>query len=253
MTIVFYVGSRWKEREASDEPTPAREPARPNPASAARFGTAALAATALVAIGPGLALALQHSAAGKSDHVSLPVPAADGAWRPTEGQLTTWESPFQNHTAALRQSYRDGDARIELVMAFYRNQHTGAKLLSLASTALSDYDVRWIVVDRRRVQIENRGDTLQVIEKRLQLAQSTSQNLLVWEWYWVSGLETTSLWRAKLAGARARLTGAGDDAGAIVLLTPYRDDPSAARQALRAFVTQMHSAISKTLADAAAQ
>lgn len=252
MTFVFYVGSRWRERAAPEGLPPAQDPARSNPPGAARFGGVALAAIALVAVGPGLALALQQSTAAKSSNVSLSVPPADGAWQPTEGQLTTWESPFQNRSAGLRQSYRDGDARVELAIAFYRNQHADAKLLTLASTTLSDYEAPWAVVERRVVEIDD-GRRLKVIEKRLQLARSTTQNLMVWEWYWVDGVETTSVWRAKLAEIRAKISGAGDDAGAVVLLAPYHENPSAAHQALLAFVRQMHPAISKTLADAAAQ
>jgi len=142
---------------------------------------------------------------------------------------------------------------VDLAIAFYRNQRAGTKLLTLASTSLSDYDAGWAVVDRHQLDVQVGGASLQVIEKRLQSSGTSAQNLLAWQWYWIDGLETNSVWRAKLAQVQGKASGAGDSAAGIVLLTPYADNLLSTRETLIGFMSQMRPAIDQRLRHATDQ
>jgi len=94
MSILFYVGTRWRETDASDNPDAL--PNQPSQASprAATFAAVCAAAIALAAIGPTLAWALEHRGTTEARDIRLAVPVAAGPWQPTPGWPTNWESPF---------------------------------------------------------------------------------------------------------------------------------------------------------------
>jgi EpsI family protein len=166
------------------------------------------------------------------------------------GAVTAWEPPFKKPTVVLRQTYHTGSGQVQLVIDLYRDQRVGSKLLTFISTTLSDYDADWKTFDRKLIPLSDSVPPRSVIERHL---QSRNQDLLVWQWYWVGGVHTTSVWRAKLAQVMARLSGRGDAGAAVTLVAVFREDPSDARQALREFVAQMGPAIDRSLTDAVAR
>jgi EpsI family protein len=248
MLLLFYVGGRWSEPAISDAKRPLPDPGD-SASSGSKCIVSSAAAIAIIGIGPALALAIAVSGPTWPD-VQLAAPIASGAWRSTQGSVTSWAPSFRNPTAAVQQTYGKGSEQVQLVISFYRDQGSESKLLTFISTTLSDYDLLWQVSDRKLVNVSDSPQATQVIERRI---QSSVQTLLAWQWYWVDGLSTTSVWRVKLAQVASRISGRGDAAAGVTLVAAYRDNPSEARLALRAFLDQMEPAINKSLNDAAAR
>ena len=246
IAAVFYIGTRFSDTGVATTGEP--PPPRLSPLMAGGMGAFALATVAaicLAAVGPVLAQVLE---AGTTTAAVVLDPPAAGEWQATSAKLTDWKPPFPNPTASVNQAYRSGDDQVGVYVAYYRNQRSGAKLLSFGSTTLADYDSTWRVADRRVVTLDKGGGRYRVIEKVL---QSPSQNLLTWQWYWIGGQDTVSFWDAKLMQAHTKLLGRGDDSAVVVIYAPYKDHPSAAREALTRFVEPLRSGMKQTLSGAA--
>ncbi len=248
MAIVFYIGMRFSDVKIDAPSAPSSTQPSPPPAGRLqRFTLAAVAAACLAGVGPVLAHILEADTAAA---VVLDPPALSEGWKLSGTKVTDWKPPFPNPTASLEQAYRNGGDEVGLYVVYYRNQRTGAKLLTFGSTILTDYDSKWRAAQRRVVSVDTAGGTFPVIEK---LLRSQHQKLLTWQWYWIGGEQTVSFWDAKLMQARAKLLGRGDDAAVVVVCVPYRDNPSAAREALIRFIQPLRSGINQTLTAAASR
>ena len=82
---------------------------------------------------------------------------------------------------------------------------------------------------------------------RTAVARGASEQLLIWQWYWLGGHSTSSDVRAKLQLAWQRLTGASDTASWVAIYTPVDDDIGAGTRRLNAFVEAMSSSIDDAL------
>lgn len=246
MAGVFYIGVRWSEPEAPKRygaaaADPVVAHAKP------RFVPAVAAAAIVIALGPGVAAAITLNTP-TSTEFRLSVPSAEGGWQISEKLVTNWRPPFKNPTAVVQQTYLRGDQQVELNIAYYQSQRSGAKLLTFMTTTLSDYDPDWRTSNRKLISATDKSGTNEIIERQL---QSSAQHLLVWQWYWIGGAHSTDAWSAKLAEMRAKLLGLGEGAAGVTMIAAYRDDPAPARAALREFFSQMNPSIEQTLNDVA--
>jgi exosortase A len=234
--LMFMIGARWSEPEASQLALPAA-PARADgvAAGAAAPAWALLAGAALVIVWPHLAAsALSH--AGNDRPVQLALPSAlPGAWQAAPAPLTEWAPGLANPSAAVQRSYvRDGK-QAGMYIGYFRQQGPQRKLVSSShSLAGPSKDSPWTQVSSGTRSLPLAGETLSVATAGLRGSRapghSDAERLLVWRLYWVNGQFTASDSHAKVLGAASRLLGRGDDAAVLLFYTPYDEDDAATAQ-----------------------
>jgi len=244
---LFWIGSRFAD--VSDQERHAeRLSLVPNvPRSA--FAMAAVLAVALSALGPAVALVSAGAAPVHGGSVDWQPPSPPPGWTTQATALTEWaprvETPVLSHTA----SFVKADRPVGMAIAYYRNQEANGKMLTYGSTALGDVGMKgWRTVERAVVDVDQGGKSLRVIERQV---LSNGQNLVTWQWFWAGRRNTVGFWEGKVAEAKAKLSGVGDDAATVVLFAPFVDDPEQARSALRDFVRDAGPSIEASLNDAA--
>lgn len=243
MTALFYVGMRMSNAEARrvtpSEPGPPALPIARRPAVGMVLATAVAAVLVGFAAPSWSAHAARTREALSAAPLTLTAPPPEGQWAHADASVTEWVPLYKNPTAEFRQTYRE-DGDVELYVAFYRNQKSDAKLLTFIATSLVGYDPQWRFEHRRQLSTPAGQAGPDVEELRVESRQG---NFLVWQWYWLDGRETTRVWEAKLIQARTRMAGALDQSAAVLLMAPYADDPTEARNRLERFVRDMYPSI----------
>lgn len=251
--ILFYVGSRFSDIGRSEVASP---PSTSNPSipglepSASAIPRGRIAATGVVAvllaaIGPGIALGVSRNAETAGRSVAVSLPSNVQGWV-SGASVIEWEPSVEPPSFASHVRYTKDDTEVGVHLAYYSGRDGGGKTLTYASTALFDYNARnWRVLGRQEMEA---ATGMPIIERRLSVS---NRNVLSWQWFWVGRTNTISVWEGKLAEAKARLQGLGDDGANIVIYAPYGEDPAVARAALQAFVREAHPEIERSLRHAA--
>ncbi|HZS66644.1 MAG TPA: exosortase A [Burkholderiales bacterium] len=243
MLLLFWIGSFWREdRRASKPETLAAE------APAMSRGTLAACTLALIgfAAASPLYAAWLERGAGQATIPVLGVPRDAGGWTRSDEPLTDWRPHYTGERASRFDVYRKGGREVGVYVAYYRNQQHRAELVTTTNVMIVQKHPVWSNVGEaiREPRLPAGPPTLR--ETRL---RSTTQRLLTWDWYWVSGTHLANPYVAKLYLARDRLLARGDDAAAIVLATPYDDRPEAAQATLADFTATMLPSIEAALAE----
>lgn len=89
------------------------------------------------------------------------------------------------------------------------------------------------------------GRTMAVREAMLGVE---GRRLLVWQWYWINGGMTSSNYVGKLLQVKEKLKGGSGDGAALMVFSPYDEDPAAARAAMRAFLDSNLKPLDQALA-----
>ncbi len=175
----------------------------------------------------------------------LAAPAPASGWAVESAPLTDWRPRYEGATASVFQVYGKGDRKVALYLGFYRHQRQGAELVTSTNIMVVQKHPVWSNVgETRRVEDLGAG----AVDVRQTRLRSPTQRLLVWDWFRISGRDLTSPYVAKLLLARDRLLGRGDDAAAIILATPYEEQPAVAEETLRQFVREMLPSVDSALA-----
>ena len=244
MLILYWAGSFWREDlDPHKEALAAAPPAGRTLSSPAATMMATVAAAAVVAVWPAVAVHLARA---------LPIPALQapspaGEWQPVAGRLTGWTPRFAQPRVQINQTYAKDAARVELYIGYYRNQRQGAQLISSENRLVSSGNSEWRSIGGSRHTTEAGNQQAPLIETKL---QGRSGSLLVWHWYWVDGHATVNLYWAKLLQAKAMLLGRGDDGAVVIVYAPTTDQPKVAAQEMRDFLDAMQPSITRSLDDA---
>jgi exosortase A len=248
MAVLFYIGSRFSDvRPRRQHSLRAGQPASET-APARVLLVAAAAAVAAAASGHALVHALEAGTPTPSAPGEVRLPASLAGWDVDPAPLTSWQPPFESPSSSVHGTYRKGDDRVGLYLAYYPQQRAGAKMLTYVSTSLSRYHAEWRTTHREVLSLAAGGHLPPVIESRMQLS---GRSLLAWQWYWVDGHGTVSPVEAKYLQLKARLLLRRDNSAVIVLYAPVGDDATPARHALRRFLTEMLPALDAELVRAA--
>ena len=227
MLLLFWVGSFWRE----DHDTPdALRPAGPSlPLPRRQLGAALLAVLVLLAAFPAYAAWLD-----RQQDAAPPVEL--GNWQPAAPAgpaFTEWQPDFAPATAVARQFFA-GQPPLGLEVRYYRDTPDGGKLVSATNVMGRDLSAyRSNSVEARTEQLA--GGAFAVREAML---GNEGRRLLVWQWYWVGGQATANDYAGKLLQARQKVLSGNGDGAAIMLFSPYEEDPAPARAAMRAFLEQ---------------
>ncbi len=253
MAGLFYVGMRMSDGDRTlVAPEGAVTMRSSRPAQTSMLGTVgvALAGAAIAFAGPAWSARSEHARDALSKPVILSAPTPAGDWTRADDPVTAWRPLYKNPSAQVRQSYRGGRGNVELYLAFYRNQRGESKLLTFLSTSLVGYDPKWHLHGRRRLAVSTGTENLALEEIQVDSKQG---NFLVWQWYWIGGVETPRVWEAKLVQARTRMSGALDQSAAVVLMAPFAEEPADARTALEGFVHDAYPSVAAALRSAAGE
>lgn len=241
IALVFFVGARWREDHAVPHaPAAERAPVRePTPYQPWKLAAALLM---LVAAGKIAYVSIEHADAAAPARLA---PAAiSGQWHASSQSGGLWRPRFVNPAAESNQVFTDGDTRVGLFIAYYRNQDYTSKLVSSENVLVTTKDPRWTQVRSGSRRIDFNGHTVEV--QTAELKGIHDERLVVWRWYWVDGHVTASDYKAKALTAFSRLKRQGDDSAAVVAYT-RATGPGQAERALESFVGSAASAVSATL------
>jgi EpsI family protein len=242
---MFWAGSFWRDPAPRDPAAAPRGlPPPGTPVSPAHRTAATAAVLAIAAAWPVYAAYIDRSGGAGASPV-LAAPAGAAGWSLAAESLTDWRPLYDGAAAKLVQVYRKGDQVVAVHLGFYRHQRKGAELLTSTNIMIVQKHPVWSNIgESRRIEDLGRGP----MDVRQTLLRSARQRLVVWDWYRVSGRDLVSPAVGKLLLARDRLLGRGDDAAAIILFTPQREQPGAAEETLRQFAREMLPSIDAALA-----
>lgn len=242
IVALFWFASFWRDAGAGEaNRVVARRGAEPS--SRGLIAGATAGAVALAAAWPLYAAHLDRWGAERGAPELASAPGAAG-WVSDPGGLTDWRPHYAGAAASTFAVYRKGERAVALYVAYYRDQRQGAELVSWQNAIVRSEDRLWANVGESARQLDLATGALRVRETRL---RSAGQRLLVWDWYRVSGSDSSSPYVAKALLARDKLLGRGDDSAAVVLAAPYGVRPDEAAQALQEFLRDMLPAIHATL------
>ncbi|MBS0394343.1 MAG: EpsI family protein, partial [Proteobacteria bacterium] len=222
----------WLARRHAPAAAPAAAvAAEPTPASNRSLLAAVSAATALLALGPLAALALQMRAAHEPVP-TLSLPAVAG-WQGPVPAAGPWHPRFPGAAASELASYRASDAVIDAFVAFYSVQVPRGKLLGDRSSLAGPGG--WAE------HPQPRPATVPAVNETV-LVNRAGQGRLVWFWYEVRGERETSVTRVKWK-MMALLAGAAPRYGVVALSTDCETTCEAARSRLASIYARGLSAL----------
>uniref|UniRef100_UPI0035B239F9 exosortase C-terminal domain/associated protein EpsI n=1 Tax=Pseudoduganella sp. TaxID=1880898 RepID=UPI0035B239F9 len=192
-----------------------------------------------------LALAAWPLWAARAEQGATAAPPVQLAW-PAAGaaqEFTSWQPAFAPATGSLRQAFA-GTPPVGLAVLYYRDVPGGEKMISSInrfSDAKSPWRENSVALRDERIG----GRTMAVREGLLGV---DGRRLLVWQWYWINGNMTSSNYVGKLLQVKEKLMGGSGDGAAVMVFSPYDEDPAVARAALRAFLDSNLKPLDQALA-----
>ena len=151
-----------------------------------------------------------------------------GQWRRLEEHITDWKPEIIGARHEIKLTYsRDGSKPVEFFVGWYPEQNPDAEIINARNRLIHEKDSVW---KYHRHGIRDLGGTSGVESVFERSLESNTQNLLVWQWYWIAGNSTTSNLHGKIHQAVARLTGRNDGGAFIVVYTEI-EETDASREA----------------------
>ncbi len=240
--LMFIIGARWSEPdEAPAGRATGRNGSPGGQIAAVRAMLATAVAGAAIVLLPQVVAGVveRAEAAEAAARVELPEQLADG-WSAEGAQLAAWRPVFINPSAEALRAYAGPAGTVGVVVAYYRGQGEGHKLVTSTNrlvpmrnnewNLLPDTAVRDVPAGRRTITV----NTAEILALAPREGEHRS-HLVVWHFYWVDGRFIAGDAAAKIAGGLSRLRGHGDEGAAVVL---YADDDTvaASNAKLQAFV-----------------
>jgi exosortase A len=246
MLLLFWVGSYWREDEATAEEAAGARDMLATPASASRVAVVAVAGLAILLVWPAWAYHLgQERSDWMPGQYQAVAPLASNGWEVVDHDWLDWKPRYIAPDQEIQLSYRQSDQPVGLYLAFYGRQQQDAELVNTQNVMVPQKHPVWREVQRTRTVVDLSGSRLRVSQSRL---SGSGQRILVWHWYWLEGTHTSSNVLAKLIEARNRLLGGRHPAVGIVLYTPYDHDRDGAERYLQDFLDAMLEPLEAELA-----
>ena len=227
--IMFFVGSRWAEREAPPPTPPARPAGQRDPSMAFTWAVSA-AALAVLALPQAAAWQLAHPPALPSLVLTLPeLPATQAV---PDKPLIMPIAP--GAAAQASRVYQAGDGAVTVHIAYFRQQGYGAKLASGENMFIRNDDKFWNRLSTAQATVDVKGIGPLTMRSSQLIGGGTGnstgrQRLAVREFYWSGGRFTASDKVATLLGVLGRLTGQGDDGAVISIYAEGEPDSTQPR------------------------
>jgi exosortase A len=195
-------------------------------------------------IGAGIAMAMIVSAevvttSAKAPPSNLSVrligPDVAAPWTHEHTDAPLWIPAFQGMDAELQQTYRRGDQRLDLHVAYFAYQREGAEVISDLNT-VAGRESEWKVLRSTRAIVQVGGRALPINGL---VIRRQNQTLLVWSWYRIGGEDTNSRLMGKFLEIKALATSHGRSAAMIAISTELAEDSDQASALLQDFLQRV--------------
>ena len=248
MGLLFWVGARWREDTVPVPATPLAGDGAPAPAAVTwprRSAAAAIAAAVLIGAGGWLVAGVRHE--GGASEVALAPLAATNGWTPAP-EFSEWHPDIYAATGTLRQAFTKDGIRVGVHVALFRDQTRESKALSSRNLLVQPDNPRWVEVTSGRATIGAEQSPTDVRTARI---SGRDGQLIAYQWFWVDGKTTASIFVATLYQARALLRGRSDAVAWVVAYVPIDGRDERERAALADFVGAIRGPLDATLSQAA--
>jgi exosortase A len=244
--VLFLIGVRWRDTAVREEGSIGMVAAGSTQAVTATRRVAPVAVVAIAAILPWRLVASAIVPTSDAGLVAIPQLGPVEGWRVVSDPHDIWVPRLQGERAVLNQVFaHSGGQRVGIVIALFRDQRQGAELVGSGNAVAPAESGRWISLAEGTTEGTGRYGTANFVE----LAGPEGQRL-VWHWYWLGTMVTTSAIRAKLELAAARLQGRSDGSAWVLVYTDMQDR-ARAQATLATFMEAMGGAIDAALTEAA--
>ena len=241
LLVLFFLGNRFR-----DLPSPSKTLENRELRPFSRLTVLIVAVFTAVAIYLGPAYASWRDALPVSINERPLTDLFQSKWSPAAEQTQKWKPIYptsdQEILARLIPTSLN-PAPVDLAIEYYGRMREGQSLIA-TTNRLWDADV-WTLVENRRMSAPIGAETIQVSERVL---WSPSERRLVWSFYWMDGIFTTSATSIKLLQLKTAFV--GNPAGALIALsTPINGPVEDARFRLKEAISLI-SDLPSRLADA---
>ncbi|WP_295578344.1 exosortase C-terminal domain/associated protein EpsI [uncultured Lamprocystis sp.] len=170
--------------------------------------------------------------------VALQVPAAVGDWQDASEGFWSWRPRVVAPDGEISVFYRGRPGAVGVYLGVFRSQRQGAELVSSAHQMVSTRDQQWSdkEISTRAIRLPTGPFT--VNQSRI-ASRYDDDRLLVWNWYRVGDVSTSSPYRAKLIEAAYRLWGGARAGTLIAVAAPYDVNADEAAAVLERFLAVM--------------
>jgi len=243
ITMMFWFGSMWRD--------PVGEVAAGLKGGGGGRGVGSVAVAVLLAAGvwPSLMWGLERVSDHSAMAVALQVPAAVGDWQEASEGFWSWRPRVVAPDGDIYVFYRGFSGTVGVYLGVFRSQRQGAELVSSANQMVSTRDQQWSdkEISTRTIRLPNGPFT--VNQSRI-ASHHDGDRLLVWNWYRIGDVSTSSPYRAKLVEAADRLWG-GERAGTLIAVAaPYGVSEDEAVVVLEGFLAVMLPSLEAEIARA---
>jgi len=226
--LLFYVGSFWRDSEASFEVPRDEE----NTLSGEQENASPLVFVVITFL-------LMVSFSAFSNHienekqraiksVAFQLPADFSGWQYDVDRQLGWQPVIINPDVNISRVYSSAGDRVQLDIAYYQVQRQGAEAISSSNKLTDPYGGDWKLISSAGV-VENDKD---IVESELKYAD---KKLLVWRWYRVGKYETPNPYIAKALEAYNLIVEGRSDVSVLSIATRFGDDKKTSRQKLHDF------------------
>lgn len=231
--VLFWLGAFFQENDlvpAFDQSGTGAQPFDAG-ASNGKLLLVALCTLMMASVAPFLAYTAAVPSAPEARSVTLP--SAQGAWQVSMASNWRWRPPA---TVSGQQSalYAREREMVELFVQYADGTSEGADIVG-SSNLFTLEDSKERVVGQEKIGVRVLRNEVIVDEARV---RGVEGELLVWSWYLMGDLSTSSKYQAKFQEAGARLGFGETGAYRIVVATPVRDSLAEARSRLQRFLDE---------------
>jgi EpsI family protein len=177
-------------------------------------------------------------------------PRLPAPWTPVAYTFApAWTPSFVGDRDLLHASFRGNGGTVGWYVAWFGAQRQGSEVVNAANHLIHEKYAPWRIFSTgvdAQVNLPSRTVLRTHMRER-----GGSQEILVWQWYWIAGHATASRLAAKVYECVARLSGAGSPGASIVFYAvPGPDETADAAEArLHAFAVDASSALHEMLSD----
>lgn len=246
MFLLFLFGSRYRETIPRRLLETGKETIKPKQekCKVSKIYVSSVVAIALIVTGPLVARYRHTSSQSNATQIALKLPMAAAGWEGPSNSVDEWSVSYSGANQETSGSYRRGDdSRVDVYVLLYRDQKQGLEMINSSNQV---YDGKiWSLVGEKDMAIElGSGLTLSVTETDLRLRH---RKRLVWHWYKVGNMKTTSRNMAKIYEVLGILDGSGGDEYTVAISTEYDNGRNIAEGTLLKFLKDNHLQLERSM------
>ena len=234
MVLLCLLGIGYTFREPPRAPQPVPAPASRQAAAAAvapQSHPAAAVGVALIAAAS-WAYANHIEARSPAGPVVFEPHAIEG-WQSADPMHADWKPNFPSASREYLVGFQDGEAQVDLYVAFFAQQYQGAEVVNWANSLTGGEP--WQRAGRGTDEVTLGGERIAFRYERI---IAGTRGRVVRYWYWVDGELTASPYVAKLFEVRAKLLGGEQAAAVIAVAADYADNPRASQPHFERFLAE---------------